>query len=257
MNQIKLSSSSFIQACLCSGLFLLLCASTLAFADAGPINQSAIEQSIRQALPNTKITSIQASPIEGLVEIVAGRNLLYADVSGRYLMVGSIYDMHTATDLTAERKTKSSAIDWDSLPLDSAVKYSGSGPKKLAVFFDPDCPWCKKLHHQLASLKDIQVYAILYPVEALHPNAKSTAAAILCAANPLQALDTVMAGKVLSANNDRTCLAQAATKIAKVEVFASAHNIRGTPTLVAPDGRVRAGFLDEQALRAWLDASSR
>ncbi len=257
MNHIKLCPFSFIQACLCSGLCLLLCVNNFALADTGSINQSAIEQSIREALPNTKITSIQASPIEGLVEIVAGRNVLYAGASGRYLVVGSLYNMHTATDLTAERKTSTAAIDWDSLPLDSAVKYAGSGPHKLAVFFDPDCPWCKKLHHQLASLKDIQVYAILYPVATLHPNAKSKATGILCSADPLQALDTVMEGKTLPTNNDRTCMEQAATSITKVETFANAHNIRGTPTLVAADGRVRAGFLDEQALRAWLDASLR
>lgn len=235
----------------------LLC--LMRFASANPdiatVDQTAIEHSIRRALPNTQITSIQPTPIEGLVEIVAGRNVLYADPTGRYLLVGSLYDTHTATDLTAERKSESSAIEWKSLPLDAALKYGGNGSLKLAVFIDPDCPWCKKLHQQLASLKDIQIYALLYPVEELHPGTRSKTAAILCAADPLKTLDSVMTGAALPQSSDPACLDQATAKIANVERFARDHNIHGTPTLVSGDGRVRAGFLDGKSLRAWIDTS--
>jgi len=237
--------------------FALLCSASSAIADTGStIDQSAVEESIRKALPNTQITSIQPAPVEGLVEIVAGRNVLYSDPSGRYLVVGSIYDMQSATDLTAERRTQASAIKWESLPLDAAVKYGGSGPQKLAVFFDPDCPWCKKLHDQLSALKGVEVYAIMYPVEGLHPDARRKAATILCSGNPLKALDAVMAGRALSADADSACLEQASARIAEVEAFARDHNIHGTPTLVAPDGRVRPGFVTEERLKTWLDAAN-
>ena len=238
-------------------LCALLCSANLAIADTGnTINQSAIEETIRKALPNTQITSIQPAPIEGLVEIMAGRNILYSDPTGQYLVVGSIYDMHTATDLTAERKIEASAIDWERLPLETAVKYRGSGPQKLAVFFDPDCPWCRKLHDQLTSLKDVDIYAIMYPVEGLHPNAKHKAATILCSTDPLEALGMVMEGKALPENTDQACLNKAATSISQVEAFARDHNIHGTPTLVAPDGRVRPGFIQAEQLKAWLNATN-
>jgi len=242
-------------------VFTLLIASTSGFAASDEtVDIIAVEKTVRKALPNTKITVIQPAPINGLVEIIAGNNVLYADPTGQFLVVGSIYDMHTATDLTAERKldvglSSQKTISWESLPLDTAVKYGGSGPRKLAVFFDPDCPWCKKLHNQLAALTDIEVYAIMYPVEGLHPNAKSKAVAILCSANPLQALDAAMAGRALPDNTDQTCLSKAATSLSHVEAFAHDHNIHGTPTLVAPDGRVRPGFIQAEQLKAWLDAT--
>ena len=258
MNCLPLFRSSYSNFSVSAFVFILCCSTNLAIADTHvSFNRTEIEKSIRQALPNTQITSIQPTPIEGLVEIVAGRNVLYADPTGRYLLVGSLYDTHTATDLTAERKAESSAIEWKNLPLDAAIKYGGKGSLKLAVFIDPDCPWCKKLHQQLVSLKDIQVYALLYPVEELHPGARSKTAAILCAADPLKALDSAMTGAALPQSSDPACLDQATAKIANVERFARNHNLHGTPTLISGDGRVRAGFLDEQSLRAWLDASKR
>ena len=241
--------------------FTLLITSTSSFAaNDEAVDFSAVEKTVRKALPNTKITAIQPAPVKGLVEIVAGSNVLYADPTGQYLVVGSIYDMHTVTDLTAERKSQAAIssqkkVSWETLPLDTAVKYSGSGPQKLAVFFDPDCPWCKKFHDQLSALKDVEVFAIMYPVEGLHPNAKSKAAAILCSADPLKSLDVVMSGKALPDNADPTCLSKTTTAISQVEAFARDNNIHGTPTLVAPDGRVRPGFIQAEQLKAWLDAA--
>lgn len=216
----------------------------------------AVEKTVRKALPNTQITTIQVAPIDGLVEIVAGKNVLYSDPTGRYLVVGSIYDMHTAIDLTAERKAQTSAIDWESLPIKTSVRYGGNGSQKLAVFFDPECGWCRKLHKQLASLDDVEVYAIMYPVDGLSQTSKGKAATILCSPDQLKALDTVMAGEALPPVSNQACLNEANTAISQVQAFARDNNINGTPTLVAPDGRVRPGFMDEEHLRAWLQKSS-
>lgn len=242
------------------GILALLCWANLAIADSGDaIDRSAIEETIRKALPNTRIGSVKISAIPGLVEIVASGNILYSDPTGSYLVVGSIYDMRTATDLTAQRKrdvAPTVRIKWEDLPLETAVKYGGQGPGKLAVFFDPDCPWCKRLHEQLSALDHVEVYAIMYPVESLHAGAKNKAAAILCHADPLQALNMVMAGNDLPTVSDQTCLAHSKAAINRIEAFARSHGIHGTPTLVAPDGRVRPGFLQVKPLMAWLDASN-
>ena len=241
--------------------FILLFSSLSASAEDTPssLNFANVERTVHKALPGTRITSFQPSVLPGLVEIVAGPNVLYADPTGNYLVVGSIYDMQTATDLTAQRKrevAQTVRIKWEELPLETAVKYGGHGPTKLAVFFDPDCPWCKRLHEQLSALDDVEVYAIMYPVESLHAGAKNKAAAILCSSDPLQALNRVMAGKDLPAVSDPTCLARSNAAIDRIKAFARSHDIHGTPTLVAPDGRIRPGFLETKPIKAWLDASS-
>ena len=245
---MKLTLSAFLAIVLLTTSGISVCGEKLEI--------EAIEKTVRKALPNTQITDIQVAPIDGLVEIIAGRNVLYADPTGRYLVVGNIYDMHTATDLTAERKAQTSAVSWESLPINTSVKYGGSGTQRLAVFFDPECGWCKKLHQQFLSLKDVEVYAIMYPVEGLSPTSKNKAVNILCANNPLEALDSVMSGKALPNVSDKTCLNNANTAISKVQVFARDNNIHGTPTLVAPDGRIRPGFMNEADLRQWLNKSS-
>lgn len=241
-------------------ILALLCSTNLAIADSGNVvDQLAIEKTVHKALPGTRITSVQPSVLPGLVEIIAGPNVLYADPTGNYLVVGSIYDMRTATDLTAQRKrevAQTVRIKWADLPLETAVKYGGHGPTKLAVFFDPDCPWCKRLHEQLSALVDVEVYAIMYPVESLHAGAKNKAAVILCSSDPLQALNTVMGGNELPTVSDPTCLARSNAAIDHIDAFARSHDIHGTPTLIAPDGRVRPGFLQAKPLKAWLDASS-
>ena len=191
-----------------------------------------------------------------MVEIEAGQNILYADPTGRYLVVGNIYDMHTATDLTAKRKSATPRIEWSQLPLDAAVKYSNSGSQKLAVFFDPDCGWCRKLHDQLKALDDVEVFNIMYPVEGLHPSSRTKAASILCATDPLAALDKTLAKQTLPESSNALCLKNADTAISQAIEFAQAHNIHGTPTLVSFDGRVRPGFMRAEQLKDWLNQAS-
>lgn len=245
---MKLTLSALLAVALSTTSGILVCGENT--------DMKAVEDTVRKALPGTQINTIQPSPIEGLVEIEAGQNILYADPTGRYLVVGNIYDMHTATDLTAERKSATPVIEWSQLPLDAAVKYSNSGSQKLAVFFDPDCGWCRKLHDQLKTLDDVEVFAIMYPVEGLHPSARSKAASILCANDPLNALDLALSNQTLPENTDTHCLKTADASITQVIEFTQAHKIHGTPTLVSADGRVRPGFMRAQQLKDWLSQAS-
>ena len=214
---------------------------------------AAIEQAVRQAMPSTKIDAIAPSPIPGLVEVVAGRNVLYADTSGRWLVVGHLYDLETAQDLTADRKAQLSRLDWHSLPLEAAVQY-GEGPLRLAIFSDPDCPWCRKLNQALRKARGIEVWEIMFPGPALHPAARDKAVAILCHARPVEALAHTMDDKATNGEPPAAdCIGQAQQHVEQAMAFGRANEIQGTPTLVAPDGRVHNGFLPLDELKAWLE----
>lgn len=238
-------------AVLCAGV-LGLC-SAASFAASPEPGLAAAEAAVRRALPGTPIESVRPSPIPGLVEIVAGANLLYADTSGRWLVIGHLYDLDTATDVTAERTAAMvPRMVWEDLPLDAAVRY-GSGNQALAVFSDPDCPWCRKLHAELRALDGIEVHEIMYPLPALHPDAKAKAIAILCAADPAAALDRVMGGAPApDGRGDPRCAARARAAVERAVAYGERVSIRGTPTLVAPDGRTRAGYLPAGEIAAWL-----
>jgi len=258
-------------------LFILLVtvASGLSLVAAAEPTQSfsAIEQAVRQAMPSTKIDAIAPSPIPGLMEVVAGQNILYADTSGRWLVVGHLYDLKTARDVTAERKAQLARLDWKELPLKAAVHYGG-GPLKLAIFSDPDCPWCRKLNKALRKAEGIEVWEIMFPVPALHPAARDKAVNILCHARPAEALAHVgsmdgpgraaqdakaeMDGKAMDGESPATdCTVRAQQLVDQAMAFGRAHGIQGTPTLVAPDGRVRNGYLPIDQLRAWLEQGAK
>ena len=61
---MKLTLSAFLAIVLLTTSGISVCGEKL--------EMEAIEKTVRKALPNTQITTIQAAPIEGLVEIVAG-----------------------------------------------------------------------------------------------------------------------------------------------------------------------------------------
>ena len=212
---------------------------------------AAIEQGVRQALPSTKIDAITPSPIPGLLEVVAGQNILYADTTGRWLLIGHLYDLKTARDVTAERKERLSRIDWAKLPFEAAVHH-GEGALRLAVFSDPDCPWCRKLNKALQQAEGIEVWEIMFPVPALHPEARDKAVAILCHARPAAALARVMSGGTLDDAPSADCVSRTSPLVDQAMAFGGAHGIQGTPTLVAPDGRVHSGYLPPDRLKAWL-----
>lgn len=203
---------------------------------------------IRQAMPGTSIDSVSVSVVPGLHEVVAGRNVLYTDASGRYLVIGHIYDLNTATDITAARKASLSRIPWPDLPLAAAVTY-GTGAKAVAVFSDPDCPWCGRLHAEtLARLDNVTVHEILYP---LKPSSRTKAEAVLCAENPGEALSRAFSGAQLP-EPDAACRNRVAGALDAALEFGRKHAIHGTPAIVTPDGRTHGGFLPLDRFRAFL-----
>ena len=232
----------------------LLAAAAVAAAERPAGLDAVARERIAAALPGTVVESVAPAPVPGLYELVAGDNVLYTDAAGRYLVVGHIYDLATATDLTqARRQDLASAparIDWDELPLEAAVVH-GVGARRLAVFSDPDCPWCVRLRQSLiALLGDVRIFEILYP---LRPGSRSRAEAVLCAPDPAAALEAAFDGAPLSEPTPE-CRERTAQALDTALALGEARGIHGTPTLVSPDGRLHAGYLDETGLRAFLDA---
>jgi thiol:disulfide interchange protein DsbC len=58
---------------------------------------------LKARLPRTDVSKVDCGVVDGLCEVTAGSNLFYVDRSGRYLMIGRVYDMETRQDLTATR----------------------------------------------------------------------------------------------------------------------------------------------------------
>lgn len=223
-----------------------LCA-TSAVALAQPAGE--LPATLKRLYPGTAFEGVAASPVPGLSEVVMGSNVAYVDASGRYFLFGRLFDMQHQRDLTAERIERLSAIDFGALPLDSAIKtVRGTGRRALAVFSDPDCPHCRALERSLAELQDVTLYTFMYPIEALHPDARDKAIAIWCAPDRAQAWSDLMARGAVPAGGACT------HPIDRIIALGTALRIVGTPTLFAGDGRRIVGAQSAAELDAWLRA---
>jgi thiol:disulfide interchange protein DsbC len=85
--------------------------------------------------------------------------VLYTDEQGQYVFQGSLIDTKSRANLTEARIAKLTQIDFASLPLKDAILIKpGTGARKLVVFGDPNCGYCKKLERELLSLKDVDLH---------------------------------------------------------------------------------------------------
>ena len=136
----------------------------------------------RYADRKLKVEEIAAAPVAGWYEVVVnGKNLVYVDASAEYMLVGDLISTQDGKSLTEERKAMLNKIDYDKLPFDKAIKeVRGNGKLQVAVFSDPDCPFCKKLEHEFGKMTDITIYNFMMPIPQLHPDAARKAVQIMC-----------------------------------------------------------------------------
>lgn len=169
---------------------VLLCAA-LVVAQACQRNEphadlDAIRAKLEQRFPEVPVRAIHtSSTLPGLLEVVTDTTVAYVDATGDHLFVGRVMHTETKRDLSSEAWDRYNAIDIASLPLDRAIKtVRGDGSRFLAVFSDPDCPYCKQLENELEEIENATIYTFLFPVETNHPGAVERAKRIWCADNP-------------------------------------------------------------------------
>ena len=224
-------------------LILLLVSACYAQSDIATIKK-AIAEKFPEAGSNIEVTKTTF----GWYEVYAGGRLFYTDEDVNYFFLGNIVEAKSMSNITAQRLQKLSAIKFESLPLDFAIKtVRGNGKRKVAVFSDPDCPYCKRLEKDLANVTDVTIYTFLYPIPSLHPDAARKSKAIWCAPNRQKAWDDYMLRGVLAA--DKSC----DTPIDEIQAVGQKYKMNGTPTLVFADGRVVPGAISTSDMETYLN----
>src|SRR6516164_7643226 len=138
-----------------------------------------LKSTLQARLSEATIKSVSKSPIAGLYEVNLGSQIIYSDATGDYLILGDMVDAKSRKNLTEARLSETNRIDFASLPFANAVKVvKGNGSRKIAVFSDPNCPYCKQLESTLKSMDNITVYTFLYPV--LSPDSTTKSKSIWC-----------------------------------------------------------------------------
>lgn len=215
------------------------------------------EAEIRKALAERltdlgKIDEVTKSPIPGLYEVRVGVEIYYTDENGNYLVVGQLLETKTRTNLTEARVAKLTAIDFASLPLKDAVVWKqGDGSRKLVVFADPNCGYCKRFEQELGKSKDLTVYTFLMPILSADSTEKSNA--IWCAKDPTAAWRSWMVDGVQPPAAPKSCDSPAERNLA----MGRKYRVNGTPAIVFEDGVRVPGMLNAAQLEQQLATSSK
>ncbi len=217
-----------------------------AFAD-----EAAIRKNISERVPNMpKIDEVTKTSIPGLYEIRIGTDILYSDEEGNYVIEGQLIETKTKTNLTEQRVAKLTAIDFKTLPLkDAMVWKQGTGERKLVVFADPNCGYCKKFERDLQSVKDVTVYTFLYPI--LGGDSPEKSKQIWCAKDNIKVWrDWMIKGTPIG--DSPACDTSA---LQRNLALGRKHRITGTPGVVYEDGKMQPGAVGAEAVERQLALS--
>jgi len=225
-----------------------------AFAITAVADEASLKKAIEAAYPKFKVESVTKTTYAGLYEVFMGGQIIYTDEKLTFLIAeGHLVDPKTKKDITGERLEELTKIDFSSLPLDQAIKVvKGNGSRKLVVFSDVDCPYCKRLEqNELANITDVTVYTFLYPIEQLHPDAANKSKSIWCAKNRVKAWDDWIMRNELPKNTGNC-----EVPLEKVGQLAKKLGIVSTPTLIFADGKRMLGAMPYKEIESAMVAAT-
>ncbi len=205
-----------------------------------------------------EVLKVKLSSVRGLFEVTFRKNgqqgTAYLDFGKKNLIPGPIFNLASMKPIgqqPASQPRSVSKIDISKIPEeDSIVIGNPKGKKRLFVFTDPDCPFCKKLHGELKKLvakdRSLAVYVKMFPLP-MHPQAYDKARVILGEKSP-QLLDQAFSGAALPKPGPK----DAPKGVDETVRFAETMGISSTPTLIMPDGRVVVGYWDAPTIRKMM-----
>lgn len=220
-------------------------------------DDAAIRKAWAERYPNQKpIEQISKTPMPGIFELRAGADIYYSDDQGNYIIVasrdgieGHLIDTRTKSDLTEDRMDKALAGELGKLPYkDAIMRKFGNGSRKLVVFEDPNCHYCKDVEKNLIALKDVTIYTFLIPI--LGPDSVSKSRDIWCAKDSAKAWQSWMVDGATPLRGMGQC---DVAVLDRNKTLADRFRVNGTPAIIFEDGSRFAGAADIGRLSKRLD----
>ena len=227
----------------------------LVLASAAIADEAAVRRMVEAKLAaGGRVESVARMPGAGLFEVVIrgadGPQIYYVDERASVLVIGQAFDARTGRNLTEERMRKLSAIRWDVLPFQWAITdRRGNGRRKIAIFSDPNCPYCKRFEEDLAKLDDITVH--IFPYAVIKPESVRQTKAVWCSKDRVRAWNDLMFRRIQPA-----AAPDCDTPVEKLVEYGRGVGASSTPTWFLETGERFSGALPLDRVRALLDAAS-
>ncbi|HSA69476.1 MAG TPA: DsbC family protein [Burkholderiales bacterium] len=234
----------------CRGLMAVF---ALGLAFTACADEAEIRRVLGAKLRGVTIESVRPGP-GGLFEVVlrgdGGARIVYTDAKATVFIDGAVIDARTGRNLTEERMREVTAVKWDSLPFELAftIKH-GKGRRKVAVFSDPNCPYCRKFEGDLAKLGDVTIHLFLYPV--IRPESVRQTKAVWCSPDRARAWMDLMFKRI-----EPRASPDCDTPVETILVLGRKLGATATPTWILTNGQVHSGALPIEEVRRLLDGAA-
>lgn len=222
------------------------------FAAPALADEAAVRRMVEEKMRGqAQIEAVKRAPWGDLYEVVMrgpdGPQIFYVDRKATVIIAGQAIDAKSGRNVTEERLQTLSAIKFDSLPLGDAITTTrGSGRRKIAVFSDPNCSYCKRFERDLAKLDDITVHIFLYPV--ISPASVAQTKSVWCSKDRVSAWNDLMLRDI-----EPVAKPDCDTPVEKLVALGRKLGASSTPTWFLANGQRHSGALPLNEVRRLLD----
>ncbi len=228
---------------------------TIAFSLAASADEQTIRQVFKTKLPSAQMISVEKLRYADLYEVAVqgneGYRVFYTDALGQIMLIGTLVETRTDRNLTEERLRKLSAIDWNKLPFQWAVTMRrGDGRRQIAIFSDPNCPFCQKFENDLAAVDNITVH--IFPWAVIKPESVRQTKSVWCSKDRVKAWNDLMLKRI-----EPTAPTDCENPIDALIVLGRQLGATSTPTWFLPNGEKHVGAQPMSVVVPLLDATAR
>lgn len=201
------------------------------------------------------VLEVRLAAVKGMWELVlenkGQKGMAFIDFGKKYVIPGPLFKI---SDLKIPQPREEKKIDFTKIPLEnSIVMGNAKGAKKIVLFTDPDCPFCRKQHGEIKKLiamePDLAVYVKLFPLK-MHPKAFDKSRVIL-GSKSLEVLDKAFSRAELSPLET----GDSSDAVNETLRLGQSIGIEATPTIIMPDGAVLRGLREAATLQQHLSVN--
>ena len=204
-------------------VFMGLC-SAVSMADVATVSKN-----IKQQHPQLKLDNIQATEMKGIYSASMDGQVVYLNEDAQHILAGSMIRLKDQHNLTKDLLIQQNSVDWKKLPLQDAIKsVRGTGKRQIAIFSDPNCPYCKQLEAELKKLDNITIYTFILPLKA---QSVAPSKQVYCEKNPALAWENLIT-KAQLPTSQTSC----ANPVERNMALAHRLGVNGTPAIIFSNG---------------------
>jgi len=191
------------------------------------------------------VDAVRPSALPGIYEVAHGGEVLYVSSDGRYALSGDLFETAGGRNLTEQRRTEARGAALRSLgDADTIIFGPRTARYTVTVFTDVDCPYCRRMHSEIAEYNrlGVRVRYAFYPRSGPGTESWKKAESVWCAPDRQDALTRAKAGAEVP---PRSCKG---TPVTKTWELGRELGIRGTPGVFTERGDYLSGYLPPQRL---------